>query len=135
MQELANHLPSTGYLGALAQLQLLARGTVAFFADYDLLLTPVLAHRPLPLGELHGYGDDPADDLLRAGRFAPYTWLFNLTGQPAIALPAGFGEDGLPSGVQLVGHPLGEETLLQVGGQLEAARPWAAHRPAIADRV
>jgi len=133
--ELARALPSTGYLTALAQLQLLARGTVAFFADYDLLLTPVLAARPLPIGELHGCGADPLDDLRRSGAFAPYTALFNITGQPAISVPAGFGEDGLPTAVQLVGHPLGEETLLQVAAQIEAARPWAEHRPAAAERV
>ncbi len=56
LHELARALPSTGYLTAVAQLQLLARGTVAFFADYDVLLTPVLAERPLPIGELHGCG-------------------------------------------------------------------------------
>ena len=133
--EMAHELPSTAYLGALAQLQLLARGTVAFFADYDILMTPVLAVRPLPIGELHGCGEQPLDDLRRSGRFAPYTALFNVTGQPAISVPVGFGEDGLPSAVQLVGHPLGEETLLQVAAQLETARPWAAHRPAIAERV
>ncbi|MGI8779773.1 MAG: amidase [Solirubrobacteraceae bacterium] len=135
IMELARELPSTGYLTALAQLQLIARGTVAFFADYDLLLTPVLASRPLAIGELHGCGDDPLADLRRAGAFAPYTALFNVTGQPAVSVPIGFGEDGLPTAVQLVGHPLGEETLLQVAAQLETARPWAAQRPAIAERV
>jgi amidase len=133
--ELARALPSTGYLTAVAQLQLLARGTVAFFADYDVLLTPVLATRPLPIGELHGCGDEPLADLRRSGRFAPYTALFNVTGQPAISVPVGFGEDGLPTAVQLVGHPLAEETLLQVAAQIEEARPWAHHRPAVAERV
>jgi amidase len=133
--ENARQQPSTGYLTALAQLQLLARGTVAFFADYDLLLTPVLAARPLPIGELHGCGERPMDDLRRSGSFAPYTALFNVTGQPAISVPVGFGEDGLPTAVQLVGHPLGEETLLQVARQMEAARPWAEHRPALVERV
>ena len=133
--EMARALPSTNYLAALAQLQVLARGTVAFFADYDLLMTPVLASRPLPTGELHGCGDDPMADLRRSGTFAPYTSLFNATGQPAISLPVGFGEDGLPSAVQLVGHPLGEETLLQVAAQVEAARPWADRRPGIVERV
>jgi amidase len=135
VMERARGLPATGYLTALAQLQALARNTVAFFADYDLLLTPVLATRPLPIGELHGCGDEPMEDLRRSGRFAPYTALFNVTGQPAISIPMGFGEDGLPTAVQLVGHPLGEETLLQVAARLEIARPWAAHRPAIAERV
>ena len=133
--EEARALPSTGYLAALAQLQLVARGTVAFFADYDVLLTPVLASRPLPIGALHGCGEDPMADLRRSGTFAPYTSLFNVTGQPAVSVPVGFGEDGLPNAVQLVGRPLGEETLLQLAAQLEVARPWAAHRPVAAERV
>jgi amidase len=133
--ERASGLSSTSYLTALAQLQLLARGTVAFFADYDLLLTPVLATSPLAIGELHGCGSEPLDDLRRSGRFAPYTPLFNVTGQPAISVPVGFGEDGLPTAVQLAGRPLGEETLLQVAAQIEAARPWADRRPALAERV
>jgi amidase len=133
--ELARGLPSTGYLTAVAQLQLLARATVGFFADYDLLLTPVLAARPLPIGELHGCGSEPLADLRRSGTFAPYTPLFNVTGQPAISVPIGFGDDGLPTAVQLAGRPLGEETLLQVAAQIEAARPWAGRRPALAERV
>ena len=80
-------------------------------------------------GELDGSGDDPAADLLRAGAFAPYTPLFNVTGQPAISIPIGFGDDGLPIGVHLAAKPLGEDTLLQVAAQLEAARPWAARHP------
>jgi amidase len=131
----ARRLPATRYLTSLAQLQLLARGTIAFFADYDMLLTPVLASRPVPIGEFHGCGDEPLEDLRRSGAFAPYTALFNVTGQPAISLPVGFGEDGLPSAVQLVGRPLAEDTLLQVATQIETARPWAAHRPALAEPV
>ncbi len=132
MAALAAALPSTGYLAAMAQLQALSRTVIAFFADYDLLLTPTLAERPLPLGEVTGYGADPMADLARSGRFAPYTALFNVTGQPAISVPAGFGEDGLPIGAQLVAKPLGEDTLLQVATQLEAARPWAARHPELA---
>jgi amidase len=131
VREIALALPSTGYLAAVAQLQFLARGVVAFFADYDLLLTPVLSSRPLPIGELNGWGDDPAADLRRAGAFAPYTPLFNVTGQPAISIPIGFGDDGLPTAVQLAGHPLADDTLLQVAAQIEAARPWAARTPAL----
>jgi len=132
VRDFAAELSSTAYLGAIAQLQALARGVVAFFADYDLLLTPALGDRPLPIGELTGFGEDPLGDLERAGRFSPYTALFNVTGQPALALPAGFGEDGLPVGVHLVAKPLGEDTLLQVATQLEQARPWAARRPELA---
>jgi amidase len=127
--ERAKATPSIGYLGAVAQLQALARGIVAFFADYDVLITPALAERPLAIGECTGYGENPWADLARSGRFTPYTSLFNVTGQPAISVPVGFGPDGLPTSVQIVGKPLGEDTLLQVAAQIEAAHPWVHQRP------
>ncbi|HET6547477.1 MAG TPA: amidase [Solirubrobacter sp.] len=125
----ARETPSIGYLMAVAQLQALARGLVAFFADYDVLVTPALAERPLAIGECHGYGEHPLRDLARSGRFTPYTSLFNITGQPALALPVGFGSDGLPTAVQLVGKPLNEDCLLQLAAQIETAHPWAHQRP------
>jgi amidase len=127
--EKARETPSIAYMGAIAQLQALARGLVAFWADYDVLLTPALGERPLPIGECHGMGDDPLADLTRSGYFTPYTSLFNITGQPAISVPVGLGADGLPTGVQIVGKPLNEELLLQLAAQLEAAHPWAHLRP------
>jgi amidase len=119
--ERAREQSSVAYLGAVAQLQAVARGIVAFFAEYDVLLTPALAERPVPIGEMHGSGADPMADLLRSGRFTPFTSLFNVTGQPAISVPLGFGDDGLPTAAQLVAKPLGEDTLLQVAAQMEAA--------------
>jgi amidase len=129
VHDAARDITSVGYLGAVAQLQALARGLVAFFAGYDILLTPALAERPLAIGECNGLGERPMADLARSGAFTPFTSLFNVTGQPAITVPVGFGEDGLPTSVQLVGKPLAEDTLLQVAAQMEAARPWAHQRP------
>jgi amidase len=129
LNELSHELTAVGYLAALAQLQALARGVIAFFAEYDLLITPALGERPLPIGELHGCSDTPMEDFDRAAYFTPYTALFNVTGQPAATIPVGFGDDGLPTGVQLVAKPLGEDTLLQVAAQLESARPTAGRRP------
>jgi amidase len=121
---LARSIDAVSYLAGVAQMQALARGIVAFFAGYDLLLTPVLAERPLPIGECNGLDEaDPLSALERSGRFTPYTALFNVTGQPAISVPVGFADDGMPLGVQLVAKPLGEDTLLQVAAQMEAARP------------
>jgi amidase len=119
--DLSQNITSVGYLAATAQLQALARGLVAFFAEYDLLLTPALAERPLRIGECNGLGENPLADLERSGRFTPFTSLFNVTGQPAISVPVGFGDDGLPTAAQLVAKPLGEDTLLQVAAQMEAA--------------
>jgi amidase len=127
--ERARATPSVDYLGTLTQLQALARRLVGFFADYDLLVTPALGERPLPIGECHGYGEDPMADLSRSGVFTPYTSLFNLTGQPAVSVPVGLGGDGLPVGIQLVGRPLAEDRLLQIARQLEYASPWAHLRP------
>ena len=123
----------SSYLGARrAAAGARARRSSAFFADYDAAADAALAERPLPIGECDGarratrWPTSP-----RSGRFTPFTALFNVTGQPAISVPLGFGDDGLPTGVQLVGQPLGEDPLLQVAAQLEAARPWAAAaRPA-----
>jgi amidase len=119
--ELSQRMTSVGYLASVAQLQAIARGLVAFFAEYDLLLTPALAERPPAIGDCTGYGEDPMADLHRSALFTPFTALFNVTGQPAISVPLGFGDDGLPTAAQLVAKPLGEDTLLQVAAQMEAA--------------
>jgi amidase len=59
----------------------------------------------------------------------PYNGVWNVTGQPAAAVPAGLGADGLPRAVQVVGRPGEEATLLSLAAQLEAERPWAQRRP------
>ncbi len=127
--ERASRLPAHGYLTAVLALQRLARRVVAFFADYDVLLTPALAERPLRIGELHGCGSAPLEDFARSAAFTPYTALFNVTGQPAMSVPMGLGADRLPTAVQLVGRPLAEDLLLRLAAQIEAARPWADVQP------
>ena len=58
-----------------------------------------------------------------------YQYPFNLTGHPALALPSGFGTDGLPTSVQIVGRWGHETDVLRLGALLERARPWAQHQP------
>ena len=76
-----------------------------------------------------GYGKVAPLAIDIAGRFTPYTPMFNLTGQPAITIPAGVGSDGLPLSVQLVGRHGAEDVLYSLAGQIEAAEPWADRRP------
>ena len=66
-----------------------------------------------------------------AGRFTPFTPIFNLTGQPALTIPAGISAEGLPLSVQLVGRPGSEDTLYSLAGQIESARPWAEAKPSL----
>jgi len=56
---------------------------------------------------------------------------WNVTGQPVLALPNGFGRNGLPLGMQILGRPFGEETILRVGHAYEQATEWHARRPAL----
>jgi amidase len=116
-------------LSAQGRLEAVARKVVSFMTDYDALVTPALAARPVAIGEIHGRGPDPWSNYRRSGYFTPYTALFNVTGQPAISLPLFQGDDGLPTAVQLVGPPVREDVLLSLATQLELALPWADRRP------
>jgi len=130
--ERASQLGAAHFLAAQGQLQALARMFVTGMSDYDVVLTPSLALRPRPIGELFGDNDDPAETFRRSGEFTPFTAIANVTGQPAISLPFAHGEDGLPVGIHFFGRPADEATLLALGAQLEAARPWAGRRPELA---
>jgi amidase len=102
---------------------------LSLWNEFDVLMTPGLARTALPAEG--GYGRAAPIAFDRAARFTPWTPLFNLTGQPAVSLPAGFGEDGLPLSVQLVGRPGAEDTLYSLAAQIEAAQPWSPWRPAL----
>jgi amidase len=119
------------YLIAEHRLESVARSIVQALAPYDVVLTPVVARRPVPIGEIDGLGPDPMAKFRKSGYFTPFTAIFNVTGQPAVSLPLYHGEDGLPTGVQLVGPPAREEALLSLAAQLEAALPWSTRAPAI----
>jgi amidase len=97
--------------------------------EIDVLLMPVLATTAIAAEGAYGKSAPVAVD--RSSRFMPFNPPFNVTGQPAIAVPAGFGADGLPLSVQLVGRPGAEDLLYSLAGQLETARPWAHHRPPV----
>jgi amidase len=132
------HAESTGvlaYLSALGRLESVSRSIVTSFEPYDAVLTPALAQRPVPIGEIHGCGSEPWIQYRRSGYFTPYTAIINITGQPAVALPLYHGDDGLPTAVQLIGRPAREDVLLSLMAQLEAALPWAERRPDVRPRT
>jgi amidase len=128
--ESALQFGAVDYVRASAGLRDVSRRIVAFFDDYDLLLTPTLAQPPVPIGALED--DDPWVQFANAGRFTPFTQVANITGLPAVSLPLSWSDGGLPIGVQLVGRPADEATLVRVSAQLEQARPWRDRRPPVA---
>jgi amidase len=112
---------------ALAAEQGLAARTARVFERHDVLLTPATASPPPRIGRLQGRG--ALWTLNVVGGMVPYNGVWNVTGQPAASVPAGFGFDGLPRGVQIVGRPHDEATVLALAAQLESERQWSAQRP------
>lgn len=108
----------------LLRLRTLARKHEAVWSDCDVYLSPVLGHEPAQIGWL-GPEIDPRTHLMRVLRYVSFTPLQNVTGSPAISLPLGRGESGVPIGVHIAA-PYGEERrLLEVAFELEAATgPW-----------
>ncbi|HEX5610985.1 MAG TPA: amidase [Solirubrobacterales bacterium] len=101
----------------------------AIFDDHDLVMTPVMGGTAVPVRSWEGRG--ALRTLLGMSRFYPYTIPWNHLGNPAMSVPAGFGADGLPLAVQIIGRPGDEATLLSLAAQLESERPWADKRPPI----
>ncbi|MCV7399387.1 amidase [Mycobacterium fragae] len=101
----------------------------SIFDDVDVVVTPGNAIGPSRVGAYQRRG--AISSLLLASRRVPFFEIWNLTGQPAAAVPWGLDRDGVPLGVQLVGRPHDEATLLALGAQIEAARPWAQLRPPV----
>ncbi|MGG6241827.1 amidase [Nodosilinea sp. AN01ver1] len=121
---------SGAYLRAVAKLQQVARQIVRFCHPYDVLILPVYMHPAIRVGEWKN---------LRSPQILEnvINWVapcppFNASGQPALAIPQGFDPNGVPVGVQLVGRPADETTLLALAAQLEQANPWSHQRPAFA---
>ncbi len=101
----------------------------ALFEKYDLLVTPTVACPPFA-PDL----DTPPDVAGKRVSFygwLPYTFPFNMTGQPAASVPCGFTRDGLPIGLQIVGRRYADVSVLRASAAFERARPWAHRRPPI----
>jgi aspartyl-tRNA(Asn)/glutamyl-tRNA(Gln) amidotransferase subunit A len=111
------------YHKALMQRLALAAASKALFRDFDLLLGPVMPCGPPELVRDAPAGFEPGD-----WRWCPFTFLWNMTGQPAASVPWTPGPDGLPIGVQLVGRIGAEPDILRAAAALQAGIP-APMRP------
>ncbi|MGC1467201.1 MAG: amidase [Pseudolabrys sp.] len=119
--ERGRHYTTTDYLNAYTARSQLHIALRDFHERYDLLLTPAMpiaalkVRREMPEGG--GFGDDWLN-------WSPYTYPFNLTGQPAASVPCGLTKAGLPIGLQIVGALRADKTVLRAARALERAMPF-----------
>ncbi len=128
--EAARTTSAADYGRTVQQLQAISRRIVSFWDEVDIVVTPTLALPPVPIG-WQDEADGAFAKLRRNTAFTPFTAVANLTGQPAMSLPLHWSAGGVPIGVQLIGPPAGEATLLALAAQIEIARPWSGRRPPV----
>jgi amidase len=124
--DLAKRATAVDFLRARRALTAATRDMADAFRRIDVLLLPTTADLPVRTGQIDGRTE--AFDMDRwnrdSYRYAPYTELFNVTGQPAISLPLALSSSGLPIGVQFAA-PLGEDArLLALAAWFEREQPW-----------
>jgi amidase len=105
----------------------------AIFRRFDVVLAPTTARTPMPVGRIDGLSGWQTDKTMVS--YCPYTWPWNATGWPAVNVPAGLTDEGLPVGAQLVGPEAAEADLIALAAQLEAVERWHERRPPLAAAV
>ena len=125
--ERGSKLTAKAYIKATEEMFRRSREIITQSSKWDCLLTPTVTLKPQPLDKFLAVTERVAEDDLA---YIPFTYPFNITGQPGISLPLGWSKDGLPIGVQLVGQPYAESLIIALAAQLERAVPWYSRFPA-----
>ncbi|WP_166880718.1 amidase [Salinibacterium sp. ZJ450] len=126
--ERGRRLPARDILLALSAASRFERSVIRQFSRFDAVLTPTLALLPQPIGWYDQI--DGQRNFNQQVQVGPFTSFVNVSGLPAITLPVHQTEAGIPVGVQLIGRPGGEATLLAIGAQLERRIQWQRRHPA-----
>jgi Asp-tRNA(Asn)/Glu-tRNA(Gln) amidotransferase A subunit family amidase len=119
------------YIDAQHERARYTRAWSEFFSSYDLLLTPMMELTAIPLGllrprEIAGRPLDPFYD-----DWCMFCYPANLTGQPSASVPIGFGEGGLPVGLQIMGRRFQDAAVLEAAAAVEEALPWEQRWPPV----
>ncbi|RLM16679.1 amidase [Gibbsiella quercinecans] len=130
----AQSIDLAAYLQAVKQRAIFAGAVHSLFNDVDLLITPTLPVLPFNAESTGPEAFDGGDSAVPWAQWTPFTWPFNLSGNPAANVPCGFSRQGLPIGLQVVGPRFADGEVLQFCAALEAMMPWEQHLPpAVAD--
>ena len=123
--EKAARLSMLDYMGAVNESMALRERMANFHRKYDLLLTP-----SLPITAFETGREVPRDwPSTRWPTWTPFTYPFNMTGQPGLAVPCGFDTSGMPISLQLVGARFNDALVLQAGHAYQQAAPLTDRRP------
>lgn len=125
----AEKLSMLDYLGAMNERMAVSERMALFHTKYDLLITPVL-----PIDAFDTNREVPVDwPSTRWPTWTPFTYPFNLTGQPALSVPLGLTSNGLPMGLQIVGARFDDARVLAAGHAFEQAQPFTQLPPFLQD--
>ena len=133
-RELSDEASAFEYVSAAQTLERLSRDQlIRWGRDFDVLLTPTSAILPPVAGSIlaaaHAAPDQPVADVIASVSFTAFG---NVTGLPAVSVPVHWTDQDVPVGVQLVGGPWEEATIIRLAAQLEQALPWSERQPALA---
>lgn len=130
LAQIARQLTAAQHVANVDKMHAFGRTLAAFWqGGFDLLLTPTQGAPPPRIGELTSTAEEPLRAMLRSTPYGVFTLPFNLSGQPAISLPAAWTTEGLPIGAQLVAAYGREDLLLRVAAQIEEVAAWNRRRP------
>ncbi|WP_312029546.1 amidase [Paenibacillus sedimenti] len=127
--ESGESLTATKYLKAQRLRTLIKQSLNSIMEHVDVIVAPTVPSPAVKIGQnsvvINGQVESITDAMFR------YTCPFNLSGQPSLAVPCGFSENGLPISLQIVGRPFDEKTVLRVGRAFEASTKWHSIQPAL----
>lgn len=127
--ELGQFIPTRDYLTGQRLRVDLSRALAGVLSEFDALLTPTMPIPPPLIGQNFWTYDDEGTTETVAEAMIRYTTPFNVSGNPALSVPCGFSEAGLPIGLQIVGRLFDETTVLRIGAAFEAATAFRERRP------
>lgn len=118
-------IPGSAYVDAQRARGAIGRRVMAVLQDCDVLVMPTLGVLADPIPQRA----KPIDRRISGSPAPAYTWLANLYGGPAISIPAGFSADNRPIGLQILGRPNDDATVLRMAAAHEKETSWSRRRP------
>lgn len=128
LAERGRSIDAAQFILTLHNLHRQSRAIASFFEPYDVWLTPTLATPPSAIGYFDIRSSDVDRWIAQLMAYIPFTYLFNVTGQPAMSVPLWWNNQGLPIGCQFAAGYGEEATLFRLAGQLERTQPWFQRR-------